>query len=186
MVSANPNVANAGLAAEVETEIKNQLVAIHNQEDSTDTAYILEMARGFGENDSLETVIRSSSRKHDLLNASGGDEVKEYFRKFHPVLVQLKHHQFAYKIDGKDVSPFSAYNPNDTKEAEGLLAKAMDDFEGDYSHSNPPEALYTWDAVNRCYVCFHHSGNWEYHGYDLQSPYSDVPQYIKQKYHIKK
>lgn len=186
VVSANPNVADAGLTAEVETEIKTQLVAIHNQEDSTDTAYIVEMDRGFGENNSLKTVIRTSTRTHDLLNVSEGNAVKEYFQKFHPVLVQLKHHQFAYKIGGKDVSPFSAYDPNNTREAESLLAKAMDDFEGDYSHNNPPESLYTWDAVNRCYVCFHHSGNWQYHGYDIQSPYSDVPQYIKQKYHIKK
>ena len=186
IVSAAPNVLNVGLASEVESEMKTQLVAIHKQNDSTDTVYIVEADRGFGENDSLKTVIRSSTKTHDLLNVSGGDAVKEYFKKFHPVLVQLKHHQFAYKIDGKDVSPFSAYDPNDTREAEWLLAKAMDDYEGDYTHSNPPEALYTWDAVNKCYVCFHHSGNLEYHGYDLQSPYAEVPQYIKLKYHIEK
>ena len=114
------------------------VVAMHKQEESTDTAYIIEAARGFSENDSLETAIKTTTRKHDLLNVSGGKAVKEYFQKFHPVLVQLKHHQFAYKIDGKDVSPFSAFDPNDTKAAEGLLAKAMDDFEGVYTHSNPP------------------------------------------------
>lgn len=186
IVLATPNVVDTRLAAKAQTEMKTQLVAIHKQNNSTDTVYIVEADRGFGENDSLETVIRTSTKTHDLLNVSGGDAVKQYFQKFHPVLVQLKHHQFAYKIDGKDVSPFSAFDPNDTKEAEGLLAKAMDDFEGVYTHSNPPEALYTWDAVNRCYVCFHHSGNWEYHGFDLQSPYTEVPQYIKQKYHIEK
>lgn len=186
VVLATPNVVDDGLAAKVKTEMKTQLVAMHKQEESSDTAYIIELTRGFGENDSLETTIKASTRKHDLLNVSGGKTVKEYFQKFHPVLVQLKHHQFAYKIDGKDVSPFSAFDPNDTKEAEGLLAKAMDDYEGVYTHSNPPDALYTWDAVNRCYVCFHHSGNWEYHGFDLQSPYTEVPQYIKQKYHIEK
>lgn len=185
-VTANPNVADMGLGDKVDVEIKTQLTAIHKQEAGIDTVYVVDVARGIGKSEVLETVIRASARKHDLLNVTGGEEVKAYFQKFHPVLVQLKHHQYTYKLDGKDVSPFSAYNPNDLTAANNLLVKAMDDYEGDYSHSNPPEALYTWDDVHRCYVCFHHSGNWEFHGYDLSSPYAEVPQYIKKKYHIEK
>ena len=185
-VSANPNVADLDLGTKIDLEIKTLLTAIHKQGAEIDTAYVVDVARGFCNSEVLETVIMASVRKHDLLNVTGGEETKAYFQKFHPSLVQLKHHQFTYRLDGRDVSPFSAYNPHNLTAAKDLLVKAMDDYDGDYSHNNPPEALYTWDNVHRCYVCFHHSGNWEYHGYDLHSPYTEVPQYIKRKYHIEK
>ena len=44
----------------------------------------------------------------------------------------------------------------------------------------------TWDSRNENYVKFMHSGNWEYHGYDLED-FNEVPHEIKERYnHWKK
>ena len=174
----------AGWTPPVVAEIESQIVALHKQPKDTDTVYVIDRIRGFQNCNILETLIKGSSRQHDLLNISDSKDVKAYFDKYSPKLVQLKHGSQPYTLGGKTVSPFSAYDVNDTSYAESLLAKAMDDYQGTYNHKTPPDTLFTWDATNKCYVCFHHSGGWEYHGYDLQTPYNCVPDYIKKKYHI--
>lgn len=183
-IKASPDVTTTGLGNDIETEIKSQLVNLHGQKADVDTLYVVGTNRGFTKHNQLETTLGTTRHGHDLLNVNGGAGLDAYFRQYSPRLVQLKHGQQPYVLGGNVVSPFSAYDPNDPRAAEALLARAMEDYKGEYSNGNPPDDLYTWDAENKCYVAFHHSGRWEYHGHNLQSPYTDVPQYIKEKYHI--
>lgn len=183
IVKVTPDV-SMGWNAVIGMEIKNQTVALHKQQRVADTVYVIDSGRGFQNHNSLETQINNAARQHDLLNIIDTKDVKAYFDRFSPKLVQLKHGSQSYMLGGNKVSPFSAYVVNNTTYAEALLSRALDDYQGVCSHGTPPATLYTWDATNKCYVCFHHSGGWEYHGHDLQTPYNSVPDYIKKKYHI--
>lgn len=185
-VSTQPNILTQELGDVVIAEMKAQLSSMHSYKEVADTVYVIGIERGFLDESSIQTHIEPNCRIHDMVHMGGDEEeLSSYFERYCPKLVQLKHHQFAYSRDGLDVSPFSAYDSHNTNVAERLLKKAFDDYDGDYSHNHPPHALFTWDPVNKCYVCFHHSGRWEYHGYDLQPPYDDVPERIKEKYHIR-
>jgi hypothetical protein len=183
-IEVEPDVIVTGFGNDVESEIKAQLVNLHCQNDVI-TVYVIDAERGFTHHKSLETVYDSSTQKHALVNLDRGYGLAGFFNQFSPKLVQLKHHQQSYQLGGEVVSPFSAYDPNNPSAAEALLRRAMSDYQGLYDRDNPPDDLYTWDVDNKCYVVFHHSGRWEYHGHNLQSPYTLVPKYIKEKYHIK-
>lgn len=184
LIEVMPDVTNISLGQSVADEIKAQLATLHNKDLDTDTAYVIGADRGFSAKTVLVTKFRNLEKQHDLVNVTEGIGLDAYFSQFRPQLVQLKHHQVAYVLGGECVSPFSAYDPNNPQEAEELLRRAMDDSEIPYTHNNPPKRIFTWDARHGCYVCFHHTGHWEYHGFDIQPPYQKVPDYIKRKYNI--
>lgn len=99
-----------------------------------------------------------------------------------PKLNQGKHHMYPYSLGkGKVAATFKAWDKNNDDYAKLLLRKAFEYYRGE---ELPAKELYVWDRVNVTYVRFMHSGNCEYHGYDV--PIADVPESVKKCYGIYK
>ena len=125
------------------------------------------------------------SKNIELIIESQGQNIELYFNQNKPKLEQAKHiaQQTRNLGKGKIASTFKAWNQRDETYAKELLQKA---FEDSGSQSFQPSPIYTWDSKNEVYVRFMHSGNWEYHGHDVEN-YDEVPDVIKRRYnHWKK
>lgn len=94
-----------------------------------------------------------------------------------PSLNQGKHYQFERNLGkGKKASKFSAYNIRNEEYARNLLHEAFIFTDGEI----PVKDMYAWDSANETYVRFMHSGNNEYHGFDI--PLAKCPQDIREKF----
>ena len=176
-----PDLDDPDLAADVREEERQLLFALHHSEKLS-RVYLAEPCRAAGMK--LETIVDKKGVEHHLISVSSGNDVDSFVKGHSPLLNQLKHGMFKYSIAGYDVSTFSAYDKNDESAAKNLLERSFDDYQGVVDPGCPPDDLFTWDSAHRCYVCFHHSGNWEYHGFDITPAYIALPDHIKEKYHI--
>lgn len=123
------------------------------------------------DNKTIKQVFLSDCEKDCLLSVI--ESVK-------PKLNQGKHHMYPYPLGkGKVAATFKAWDKNNDEYAKSLLRIAFEYYGGD---ELPAKDLYAWDEKNATYVRFMHSGNCEYHGYDV--PIMDVPESVKKCYGI--
>lgn len=163
-------------------EIRYQLYNFHTGNSQTSKIYLV--SRFEPTTGTLQTILNSRQENHSLLYYKNKNDIESFMTANRPRLVQLKHHGTQYVLGGNPVSPFTAFNSQDQSAAEELLRQAFDDYQGTITPGNYPDALFTWDMVNRTYVIFRHSGNWEYHGHDIPATDINLPEYIKEKYNI--
>jgi len=181
-IAVKPNIDDVNLNPEEGKEIKNQLITLHGLTNDI-RLYVIETKRIDLPTPNLTTTIDGVDVNHHLICVDKSKDVDSYLDKNTPTLNQLKHHQFNHVLGGKSVSKFSAYDKNDETDAISLLKKSYDDYQGEIDPLSPPKHLFTWDSKHKCYVCFHNSEKWEYHGHDVEITDSKIPTYIKQKYH---
>ena len=128
-------------------------------------------------------LTRDKTNTHKIFLEKNSQSVfQSFLEKLRPKLNQMKHTQFQRNIGkGKIASTFKAWDKNNENYAHQLLQEAFNIYLGD---EFPPHDLYTWDEKNKTYVHFMHSGNNEFHGYDI--PITEVPDKIKKIFHIYK
>lgn len=181
----SPNI-SVGLNPSEEDETEDVTYSMLQLAEPPHKIYEIAVARPNGTTDTNLTITGGSSSKNvNLIITSNGISLEQFFAHNHPKLQQAKHisQQTRYIGGGKIASTFKAWNPNDESYAIELLNKAFGD---SGSPTLPPTPIYTWDSRNENYVKFMHSGNWEYHGYDLED-FNEVPHEIKERYnHWKK
>lgn len=184
-ITFSPNILE-GLNLNEENETENVTYSMLQSAEPPHKIYEMAVARPNGATDTDLTITDGSSSKNvNLIITSNGLSLEQFFAHNHPKLQQAKHisQQTRYIGGGKIASTFKAWNPNDESYAIKLLDKAFGD---SGSPTLPPTPIYTWDSRNENYVKFMHSGNWEYHGYDLED-FNEVPREIKERYnHWKK
>lgn len=135
--------------------------------------------------ENLTLTSTANSKDIPLIVESQGGNIQQYFDQNKPRLEQAKHIAQQQRIlgKGKIASTFKAWNLRNETYAKELLQKAFMD---SGSRNLPPQQIFTWDSRNENYVRFMHSGNWEYHGHDVEN-YDEVPDVIKRRYnHWKK
>lgn len=181
-IKSNPDLTKGVVIKNEEDEIRYQLYNLHLENKQTSKAYLV--SRIQPKTNTLQTTLNKKTENHNLVYFQSAEDVKAFMSGSRPRLVQLKHSSSTYSLGGNMVSPFSAYNPKDESAAKDLLSQAFDEYQDAILPNNPPESLYTRDLTNRTYVCFKHSGNWEYHGYDIPVSAHNLPDYIKRKYNV--
>lgn len=181
-IKSNPDlIKHIGIKGE-EDEVRYQLYNLHTENSQISKIYLI--SRFDPNANTLQTTLDKKTVSHSLLYFQSGEDVKSFMAGNRPKLVQHKHTSSTYILGGNQVSRFSAYDQNDESAAKALLSQAFDDYRGAIMPNTPPDVLLTRDIVNRTYVCFRHSGNWEYHGYDIPVTDSNLPDYIKSKYNV--
>lgn len=163
-------------------EVKHQLYDFHTRNQQVSKVYLV--SRFLPPENTLQTTLDGKKNNHSLLYFQSGEDVKSFMAGNRPILVQHKHTNSTYTLAGNPVSPFSAYDPNDESAAKVLLSQAFDEYQGTIMPNTPPDVLFTRDLANRTYVCFRHSGNWEYHGHNIPTSDPNIPDHIKRKYNI--
>lgn len=181
-VKSNPDMLNGMENEEERQEVKYQLYDFHTRNQQVSKVYLV--SRFVPDEKTLQTTLDRKSENHSLVYFQSGDDVLSFMSGNRPRLVQHKHTSSAYTLGGYQVSPFSAHDPNDESAAKALLSQAFDEYQGAIMPNTPPDVLFTRDLANRTYVCFRHSGNWEYHGHDIPTSDPNLPDYIKRKYNI--
>lgn len=177
-----PDMLNGMENEEERQEVRYQLYDFHTRNQQVSKIYLV--SRFVPDENTLQTTLNKKTENHNLVHFQSGEDVKSFMSGNRPRLVQHKHTSLTYILGGNQVSPFSAYDPNDESAANDLLKQAFDEYQKAILPNNPPESLYTRDLTNRTYVCFKHSGNWEYHGYDIPATDRNLPDYIKRKYNV--
>ncbi|WP_314700620.1 hypothetical protein [Prevotella jejuni] len=181
----SPDISN-GLSQQEDEETGNATYSMLHHGEPSHKIYEMAVGRPNGATDAgLSLTDGTLSKNVDLIITSNNQSLELFFVQNHPKLQQAKHisQQTRNLGRGKVASTFKAWNPNDESYAIELLDKAFADTG---SPTLPPTPIYTWDSRNENYVKFMHSGNWEYHGYDLEN-FSEVPSEIRKRYnHWKK
>lgn len=112
----------------------------------------------------LQIVKDKKAVKETSIVSVPSNSVQKRIASLKPVLNQGKHFMYERKMGkGKTASKFSAYDVRDEYYAKSLLQKAFETNEGIV----PLNDLYVWDYKNGTYVHFMHSGQNEYHGFDI-------------------
>lgn len=181
-IKSNPDLVKGVGIKEEENEIRYQLYNLHTENKKTSKVYLV--SRFKPTTNILCTTLDKKTEDNSLLFFQNSRDIMSFMSANRPKLVQQKHNNSEYILGGNTVSPFSAYDPNDESAAKALLSQAFDEYQDAIQPNNPPNSLFTRDLANRTYVCFRHSGNWEYHGYDTPATDSNLPDYIKRKYNI--
>ena len=181
-IKSNPDLFKGIGVKTEEDEIKYQLYNLHTENRQTSKVYLV--SRIQPKTNTLQTTLNKKTENHNLVYFQGSEDVLSFMSGNRPRLVQHKHTSSAYALGGYQVSPFSAYDPNDESAAKALLLQAFDEYQDAIMPNTPPDVLFTRDLANRTYVCFRHSGNWEYHGHDIPTSDPNLPDYIKRKYNI--
>lgn len=181
-VSTNPNIL-VNLDDIEKDEVRDVAYYMLNQDEPPHKLYNIYELGSSHEN--LTLTSGANSKDIPLIVESQGGDIQLYFDQNKPRLEQAKHisQQSRNLGKGKIASTFKAWNQRDETYAKELLQKA---FENSCSQFFQPSPIYTWDSKNEVYVRFMHSGNWEYHGHDVEN-YEEVPDVIKRRYnHWKK
>lgn len=181
-VSTNPNIL-VNLDDIEKDEVKDVAYYILNQDEPPHKLYNIYELTPLSKN--LTLKCGKHSKNIELIIESQGQNIELYFNQNKPKLEQAKHIAQQQRIlgKGKIASTFKAWNQRDETYAKELLQKA---FENSGSQFFQPSPIYTWDSKNEVYVRFMHSGNWEYHGHDVEN-YDEIPDGIKRRYnHWKK
>lgn len=185
---------NVNLSPDILTDLNDaekdetENVAYHMLHQSEPPHKIYEISQIRGEVSPSVVLTMTSenlSKEISLIIESEGENIESYFSRNMPQLEQAKHiaQQERALGKGKIASTFKAWNQRDDGYAKALLQKAFMD---SGAQNLPPEFIYTWDSKNETFVKFMHSGNWKYHGYDIEN-YDEVPNEIKERYnHWKK
>lgn len=181
-VSTIPELTHGLSLSTLKDAIYLQMCYIHLHSLQNNILYMTYPERWESKEEKLRTIRDKKAKEYETLIIDDTNKLQEFYHSRRPVLVQLKHGA-TEKTDSNHhtVSAFSSYNAHDTRRAESLLLQAYNNSRETEAH---PKYLYAWDEKADCYVEFRHSGNNEYHGFDLPSKeYSKVPEYIKSKYH---
>ena len=181
-VSTNPNIL-VDLDDIEEDEVKDAAYFILSQEEPPHKLYTIYDLGSSHEN--LTLTSGTNSKDIPLIVESQRGNIQQYFDQNKPKLEQAKHiaQQSRNLGKGKIASTFKAWNQRDETYAKELLQKAFDNSGSQFFQPSP---IYIWDSKNKVYVRFMHSGNWEYHGHDVEN-YDEVPDVIKRRYnHWKK
>lgn len=181
----SPVLTADAFSSEMNAEIQLQVSVMHHDAiTSANTRYFLCFPQRWnGGQQYLTTTDKQAEAKHPAIIVAQEKDWDEYVSQhFRPKLVQLKHGVQSWKRSGEHVSPFTSYDPRNSKIAEEILQQAFDDYEPQAGTSDYfPDRLYTWDKQTKTYVEFRLSGKNEYHGFD-QKDTSVIPDYIKEKY----
>lgn len=181
-VSTIPELTHDLLLSSINESIYLQMCYIHLHPSQGNILYMTYPERWNGEEKKLKTIRDKKDKEYETLIIGNISKLQDFYHSLRPILVQHKHGAVEKK-DSKyhTVSAFTSYNAHDTSRAESLLLQA---YNNSCETGHNPKYLYAWDEKADCYVEFRHSGNNEYHGFDLKSDeYSKVPEYIKNKYH---
>lgn len=182
----SPNILN-GLKEDEKSITKNIGYSILKRNEPPHKLYDISKLRvNTGTVSGFLSISSGKLRKNiSLIIETDGEDIVKHIEKNSPKLEQAKHiaQQTRYLGKRKVASTFKAWDPRDESYAEELLKKAFKDSD---SNVLPPSSIYIWDSKNETYVRFLHSGNWEYHGHDVED-YNEVPDKIKKRYnHWKK
>lgn len=181
-VSVNPNIL-IGLDNIEKEEVKDVVYFMLNLDEPPYKLYNIYELSPLSKN--LTLISGANSKDIPLIIESQGGNMELYFDQNKPKLEQAKHIAQQERVlgKGKVSSTFKAWNQRNETYAKELLQKAFMDSGSPHTKPSP---IYTWDSKNEVYVRFMHSGNWEYHGHDVED-YNEVPYKIKQRYnHWKK
>ena len=179
-VTLSPNILE-GLNDEEKGETEDVSYHMLHQSEPPHKLYEISQIRGGVSSSEVLTLTSGNlSKEISLVVESEGESLESYFSKNTPHLEQAKHiaQQTRYLGKGKIASTFKAWDQRNDGYAKELLQKAFMD---SGSQNLPPSSIYIWDPKNETYVKFMHSGNWEYHGYDVEN-YDEVPTLIKRRY----
>ena len=179
-MSLSPNILE-GLNDEEKIETEDVAYHMLHQGEPPHKLYeIFQIRGGASPSEVLTLTSDNLSKEIILIVESEGESIESYFSRNTPHLEQAKHisQQARYLGKGKIASTFKAWNQRNDRYAKELLQKAYMD---SGSQNLPPSFIYTWDPKNETYVKFMHSGNWEYHGYDVEN-YDEIPEKIKRRY----
>lgn len=145
-------------------ELRALLCYFSTEGKSLNGLYIIGQSRNPTGAAILQIVKDKKTVKETNLVSVPPDSVQKRIASLEPVLNQGKHFMYERNMGkGKAASKFSAFDVRNEYYAKSLLQKAFETNEGIV----PLDDLYVWDSKNGTYVHFMHSGQNEYHGFDI-------------------
>lgn len=181
LVSLSPDLI-LGCSNAEQIEVKHQSYHFYTSAIPPHQVYALLPDRNPDSTQHLTISIDKQTKSHThLLSVFDAKSLTQFLNIQRPRLMQAKHiaQQERNLGKGKIASTFAAWDSRNEAYAVYLLQKAFD-LSG--ASVLPPDDLFIWDSKNECYVRFMHSGNWEYHGYDIVN-FNEVPHDIRQRFH---
>lgn len=173
-----------GLAGN-EYQYENALLGLMHQAESGRTVFFVNSKRWTVPQIDIETIRDKKTHIHPIIIISTGEFLSNIIKQNTPELVQLKHGDREYLIDGNRVAPFRSYFAG--SRAGDLLKMAYWE-SAETDNQKFPKRLYTWDSQFRTYIEFRRSGGddnaSQYHGFELdKKSWRIVPEAIRLKYH---
>lgn len=163
-ISSLPDIVTGVQDESTVSEIQTILEYILNADKEYNGLYVIDLDRNQEESPILKVIKDDKNSNEWYLVTIPKDSVKDKIESLEPHLRQGKHYQFERNLGkGKIASKFSAYDVRNESYAIALLTSAFNTNNGRI----PLHDMFTWDEKNQTYVHFMHSGNNEYHGYDI-------------------